>query len=362
MIIEFLRKKILQKQFFARQFWEHKNNKHKSNIFNEFNLEYKRFGSKNPNVFFYLIRRSPGAGFFSNLNFVIHNLWICDQLKMIPVIDMQNYITLYNCKIKINNSYNVWDYYFKPVSKYKLEDVYKSKNVIICDNRTSKKGFSLSNFKSNFKYFNGFQFLDRRHKKIVKKYIKLNNVIKNEYSKYFTKIFKNKKVLGVCFRGSDQKKSAYQPYPPSEEQLIYSTEYLLKKYKFDHIYLCTEDLEFLNLFKKKYGKKLIYNNSPRTTDKRDLFDNPNRNHRYLLGKGNIIDMINLSKTKYLLFAPSNIPEAAMFFSNYKIPCSIIDNGLKGNIFVSQFSYKLKKLLPAWLGGFKINKPKKTNIL
>ena len=54
MIIEFLRKKILQKQFFARQFWEHKNNKHKSNIFNEFNLEYKRFGSKNPNVAIFL--------------------------------------------------------------------------------------------------------------------------------------------------------------------------------------------------------------------------------------------------------------------------------------------------------------------
>ena len=39
MIIEFLRKKILQKQFFARQFWEPNDNKHKSNIFNELNLE-----------------------------------------------------------------------------------------------------------------------------------------------------------------------------------------------------------------------------------------------------------------------------------------------------------------------------------
>ena len=81
----------------------------------------------------------------------------------------------------------------------------------------------------------------------------------------------------------------------------------------------------------------------------------------MLGKGNIIDMINLSKTNYLLFAPSNIPEAAMFFSNYKIPCSIIDNGMKGNIFISQFSYKIKKMIPSWLGGFKIDTPKKTNI-
>ena len=360
MIIEFLRKKILQKQFFARQSWQSKDNNYKSNVFNEFNLEYKRYGNKNPKIFFYLIRRSPGAGFFSNLNFVIHNLWICDQLKMVPVIDMKNYITLYNCKVKINNSYNVWDYYFKPVSKYKLEDVYKSQNVIICDNRTSKEGFSLSNFKSNFKFFNGFQYLDNRHKKIVKKYIKFDAKIQNECNKFINKKIKKKKVLGVCFRGSDQKKSAYQPYPPTEKQLIYSTKYLIEKYKFDAIYLCTEDLNFLNLFKKIYGSILIYNQLPRTTDKFDLFDSKDKKHRYLLGKGNIKDMLCLAQTKYLLFASSNIPEAAIFFSGRNIPYSVIDNGLKGNIFVSQFSYEIKKIIPEWLGGFKIKKPKKKN--
>ncbi len=358
MLIEYYRKKILEKQFFARQSWSHKNKRILSNTFNELKLEYKRYGDKNPNIFFYVIRRSPGAGFFSNLNFVIHHLWICDQLKMIPIIDMENYITLYNCKIKINNSYNVWDYYFNPVSKYKLDEVYKSKNVIICDNRTSKKGFSISNFKSNFKFFNGFEYLDNRHKKIVKKYIKFNKKIIDKINRFTKKKFKNNKILGVCFRGSDQKKSAYQPYPPTEKQLIYSTNYLLKKYKFDKIYLCTEDNDFLNLFKKEYGSILLYNNSPRTNDTRDLFDHPSKKHRYNLGKGNIIDMVNLSRTNYLLFAPSNIPEASIFFSNKKIPHRIIDNGMKGNIFISQFSYALRKNIPEWLGGFKINNLKK----
>ena len=354
MIVELLRKKILKKQFFARQTWRHKDKKYISNIFNELNLEYKRYGNRNPNIFFYLIRRSPGAGFFSNLNFVIHNLWICEQLKMIPVVDMKNYITLYNCKVKINNSHNAWDYFFKPVSKFTLQEVYKSKNVIICDNRTSKKGFSISNYKSNFKYFNGFQNLDNRHNKIIKKYIQFNKKILEESNKFVKKNFKNKKILGVCFRGSDQKKSAYQPYPPTENQLLYATNYLLKKYKFDKIYLCTEDEGFLNFFKKKYKSILLYNNSPRTNDNIDLFDNLSKKHRYYVGKGNIVDMLNLSKTSYMLFAPSNIPEASIFFSNKKIPHSIIDNGMKGNIFISQFSYYLKKIIPEWLGGFKEN--------
>ena len=63
-------------------------------------------------------------------------------------------------------------------------------------------------------------------------------------------------------------------------------------------------------------------------------------------------MLNLGKTDYMLFASSNIPEAALFFSNKQIPYKLIDNGLKGNIFVSQFSYNLRRILPEWMGGFK----------
>jgi hypothetical protein len=352
MILNFLRSRILKTQFFARQNWKHKNKLYNSNVLSHLNLEYKTFGNKNPNIFFYIIRRSPGAGFFSNLNFVIHNLLICDQLKMVPVIDMENYITLYNCKTKINGSHNVWDYYFEPVSKFTLKDVYKSKNVIICDNRTSKKGFSQSTFENNFKYFNGFHNLNSQHKKIVKKYIRFNKSIVIKSENFTKKHFVKNKILGVCFRGSDQLKSAYQPYPPTEKQLLHATNYLLKKYNFNKIYLCTEDSNFLEFFKKKFGSILLYNDSPRTTVKVDLFDYPSKKHRYYLGQGNIIDMLNLAKTNFMLFAPSNIPEAALFFSKKKISHKLIDNGMKGNIFISQFSYYLKKILPEWMGGFK----------
>ena len=38
MIVEYFRKKILEKQFFARQSWKHKDKKHISNIFNELKI------------------------------------------------------------------------------------------------------------------------------------------------------------------------------------------------------------------------------------------------------------------------------------------------------------------------------------
>ena len=42
-----------------------------------FNLEKDKiynFGEKNKNKIFYIINRSPGAGFFSNLNFVLNHM------------------------------------------------------------------------------------------------------------------------------------------------------------------------------------------------------------------------------------------------------------------------------------------------
>ena len=368
MIINIIRDKIFRRTHFARQSWKTNFHNLLKKNFNELNYDYKKFGNKNKDKFFYIIKRSPGAGFFSNLNFVIQHLLIADKKKFIPVIDMENFQTFYNCKNKIRNTKNSWNYYFRPVSKYNLEEVYKSHNVIFCDNRTSLKAFSKEIDKSIFKYFNGFQFLKQDHKKIIKKYIKINEDIKNEALKIYS-TFKKKKVLGICFRGTDAKLSAYQPHAPTQKQMLHHTEQLFRKYNFDKIYLCTEDINYLKIYKKRYGDKLIYNTkSIRTDDKVDLFSYPQKDHRYKVGRGNLVDMIVLQKVDHLLSSVSNIPYTAIFFSNKKITHSVIDNGIRGGLIRSYFSYYIRNFLPSFLGGFnyklitkqKIIKPKNSD--
>ena len=51
------------------------------------------FGKMHPDKCFYVIKRSPGAGFFSNLSFVLCNLKIAYDKKFIPIIDMENFTT-----------------------------------------------------------------------------------------------------------------------------------------------------------------------------------------------------------------------------------------------------------------------------
>ena len=99
------------------------------------------FGKKNKKIKFYVIKRNYNFnGIFSNLIFVIDHIKYAKQNKMIPVVDMENFVTAYNEKNKINNSFNAWNYYFKNISKYKLNEVYKSKNVYFSnDKRINKK-------------------------------------------------------------------------------------------------------------------------------------------------------------------------------------------------------------------------------
>ena len=63
-------------------------------------------GDLNPDKVFYVIRRCPGTGLFSNLAYVMNHIQIANRMGFIPVVDMKNYPTVYNEKEKIFGTYN----------------------------------------------------------------------------------------------------------------------------------------------------------------------------------------------------------------------------------------------------------------
>ena len=93
------------------------------------------FGQLNKRKTFYIIRRKfNSSGIFSNIIFVLDHLKYAYIKNYIPVIDMENFPTVYNEKNLINKSKNSWDYYFKPISKYSLSNIYKSASVYFSNN------------------------------------------------------------------------------------------------------------------------------------------------------------------------------------------------------------------------------------
>ena len=303
--------------------------------------------SKNKNKIFYVIKRTPGAGLFSNVTFVINHLRICDKFKFIPIIDMENFTTIYNEKEKINNTYNSWEYYFEKINKYSLSEVYKSQNVILTSS------FFQQNMSVDIEDKKYLIYLKKI--KIKKKYfIKVNKFFKN----YF---LKNDKILGVHFRGSTYKTARGHAYPSTTEEMIKNIKKLLKKYNYNKIFLSTEEEKYLHILKKQFGDKLINYNSYRMKNLDSFKIYPRRFHRFKLGEESLIEALILSKCDGITYIKSNLTSYAKILSKKKQEDHEIFFGYNSrNKYIARWKWYLKLYFPIFFGRIKIEKKIKSN--
>jgi hypothetical protein len=298
------------------------------------------FGKKNKKKKFYIINRSPGAGFFSNVNFVLNQLLICKKSKYTPIIDMENYKTIYNENKKIFNTYNAWEYYFNKLNKYKLIDVYKSKNVII--NPINEK----IKFEMSDKILNHFK------NKIIP-HIKFQSLADRFIKKKFNK---NDKILGIHLRGTSYKTAVGHAFPPTPKIMSEFIDKLMNEYKYNKIFLVTEEAKYLDFFKNKYKNKCYYLNSFRSKSNDAFKIYPRKLHRYKLGAETLVESLVLSKCNGLAYVKSNLIAAAIFFSKIKQNKHEIFLGLNSrNKFTARWIWYLKSILPKYFGGLKIIK-------
>ena len=304
------------------------------------NFRIYNFGQLNKNKIFYIIRRSPGSGLFSNMTFVLNHITICNKFNLIPIVDMENFTTIYNEKNKINGHYNAWNYYFEKLNNHSLKEVYRSQNVIF-SNSVFEQNMTLDMTKPKIK-----KIFDKI--KIKRNITKKNDLfIKNNFNK-------KEKILGVHFRGSTYKVAMGHRFPPSIDIMIQEVDLLLKKYDYKKIFLVTEEKKYLEAFKKKYGNKCIFNDTFRM-NKKDLFKiYPRKNHRFKMGEETIVDTLILSKCDGLLFIKSNLVTAAMLFSKKKQKYHQIFLGYNSkNKYIARWLWYVKCLLPKSIGGLKI---------
>ncbi len=309
------------------------------NTLEKLKLSQKSFGDLNQDKIFYLIKRSPGTGMFSNVTFILNHLKICRKFDFIPIIDMENFKTIYNEKVKIKNNNNAWNYYFENLNSYTLNEVYKSKYVLVTSDT----------------FFNFFSYnidKDRELVQLLNNNIKLNKYLQKMYKKTLKK-FNNKKILGIHFRGTSYKRSAGHPLPATKNQMKEITKKILKDNDVDMIFLVTEELNYLSFFKKNFKNKLFYLSSSYRSNSNDAFKIYPRNlHRYKLGREAVLESILLSHCDYFIYLCSNISSAAISFNkNIYQKRFEINNGFNSkNIIISQFYWYLKKLIPKKIGG------------
>lgn len=216
-----------------------------------------RYGKENPDKTFYVIRRRDlYCGLFSLL---LTNLVRIDEaLKKgyIPVVDMQNDFNIYLPKDRLGRE-NAWEYYFRQPAGYTLNDIGKSKNIIIGSGTVPVMFPYL-----DIRFLTGESGELEYWRKLARKYIVLSDRAEELVEAEYKRLFKEgDKVLGVKVRGTDYAagKPKNHPIQPTPEQAVEKAEEILKEQNCTKIFLATEDAEFYHVFLKRFGDRLITN-------------------------------------------------------------------------------------------------------
>ncbi len=225
----------------------------------KWNCEHRFIGGKkNSDKTFYVIRRSGmKLGLFSIFNTTLGRIKYAYDNNMIPVVDMQFFM---NCFLD-DSEYgkkNAWEFYFEQPSGYSLEEIYKSKNIILSESEIPNEGPNdsmefLCNQDGQLDYWRDICQKNIRLKKDVSK------IVDKEYQ---TLISPEDKVLGVLARGTDymKLKPAHHPVQPEIDDIINKSKEVMEQLCCNKIFLATEDINIVAKFRVAFGDRMITNN------------------------------------------------------------------------------------------------------
>ena len=203
---------------------------------------------------FAILRRTScqACGLFSY--YIVHLGCIINYLKhgYIPILEVGSFSNVFSgLKMPDNNP---WEKFFNQPCGYTFNEVVKMKNFeiyeceCVCDMPDEKTVYS-NNIMWNY------------HHQIQEKYMSVKNEIYEEAENIWKNLFGDtKNVLGILLRGTDYKaiKPNEHAIPPTTQRAINDTINMNKQYKYDFIFLGTEDNKIRDKFIKKFGNKLKY--------------------------------------------------------------------------------------------------------
>ena len=219
-----------------------------------------------------------GDGFFAEYKKLLNYLYFADFFQWKPCVHFSNQFT-YAEDHPINGTENPFEYFFEPIVK--MDDANEYRYYV----NSREVDWEFAN---RLKPVNGYDISEeyiQAMSEINQKYIKFNDITLRYLQSTDDLLGKNK-VLGVHVRLTDFKQN-FLGHPvciTAEEHLKYAVD-AVKKYGFNKIFLATDDVSTVDLFRKEFGKNLLYYEDV-TRSSGDVSvafsDNVRENHHYKL--------------------------------------------------------------------------------
>lgn len=222
--------------------------------------EKLKFGSKNSDKTFLVIKiNNSGLGLMGVYNCVLGYLRLAQNNGFIPVVDLKNYKNGYIENDELGKI-NAWEYYFEQPTKFSLDEVYQSENVIMATGVSPREA---SPIPLNYYYLTNPKERANKYFTIIKEFIKIKPEISEIIDVNYKKILEGKRVIGVVSRGSDMINASGHQIQPDIYEVINKTKEMLLKWNCNYVFLATEEVLTLEIFKQEFGDKLLFNKSER---------------------------------------------------------------------------------------------------
>lgn len=185
------------------------------------NERHETFGEKNPDITFYVFRahwQEHKNGFYNFFARAIASCYKARQMGYELVVDMKNYYTEY-AGLERYGAVNVWEDYYEQPSRYTLDDVYQSKNVVL--SRFDDEGYnypklSPSEYLSNKWYSEVYEKLGKMFR------FTPSRMLQKNIDEEMERLNMSGKIFGVLARGTD-----YITLKPKDHPIPFDIELLI---------------------------------------------------------------------------------------------------------------------------------------
>lgn len=160
--------------------------------------------------------------------------------KLTPIVDMRNYWTSYSQQKPFHNAENAWEYFFEPVSNFKVDDLDTFRDVTLSKGDRIMPGSPLAD--RGLKFVLDKKLLQEIHELYVQN-IRLNVMTLDFLDRIKEFLEWNANSIGVSYRGTDYvlNQPTGHAKQPSLPQLISRIEIKQEKFLNSRLFLSTED-------------------------------------------------------------------------------------------------------------------------
>lgn len=258
------------------------------------------------------------GGIAALLRYTLYGMIFPVDLGMIPVVEWGSKSVYYEPGMD-TVTLNVFEYYFEPVSKICSKEIDDCKNVVdVFEINRGLKNSSIvmERIPDLFACYHIGQDEIERLADLYKKYIHLNDKTKEYIEEQINEILDEGSILAVHIRGTDFNLGVKDhPIVITAEEYLETVKKVFAEGKYEKIFLATDDINALELFKEEFKNKLLYYKDAFRTDSyvgAHTLLNDRPLHHYKLGLEVLRDIYTLASCDSLVCGLSQVSFAARY--------------------------------------------------